>query len=238
MDLKIRDVAELLNVSETTVRRWLVDGKIPAYNIQGLGYRFSRMEIESWVLNHKYRVNGNSPFSDRPEQKTKTSATTGNQKFSLDRALHKGYVFNNVKGKTKEEVIRQTTQLLSQQQRIDNDMLEELLLRREMLQPTALNNGVAVPHTRDFLLSSIQDLVAIVFPEREIDYGSLDDLPVHTMIFLFACNDKRHLHLLAKIAHLSSQPAALELFKKRPGKKPLLEFIHKWESRIPAPNED
>ena len=32
MDLKIKDVAELLNVSETTVRRWLKDGKIPAIN--------------------------------------------------------------------------------------------------------------------------------------------------------------------------------------------------------------
>jgi len=33
MDLKIKDVAELLNVSETTIRRWLKDGKIPAYQL-------------------------------------------------------------------------------------------------------------------------------------------------------------------------------------------------------------
>ena len=48
MDLKIKDVAELLNISETTVRRWLVDGKIPAYRLNHQ-YRFSRIEIENWM---------------------------------------------------------------------------------------------------------------------------------------------------------------------------------------------
>lgn len=238
MDLKIRDVAELLNVSETTIRRWLVDGKIPAYNIHGQ-YRFSRIEIESWVLNHKLgTVNGSSPFSVKPDYKFKSSIKGGSQKHSLYRALHKGQVYLHVKGDTKEEIIRNATLQLSQVLRFDSEVVEELLLHREMLQPTALNNGIAVPHTRDFQLSSIHDVIAVVFPEKPIPYGSLDGLPVHTLLFLFACNDKRHLHLLAKIAHLSSQQVALELFQKRPNKKQLLEFVHSWESRIPDPHED
>mgnify|MGYP003330610149 CR=1 FL=1 len=50
MDLKIKDVAELLNVSETTIRRWLVGGQIPAYRLNHQ-YRFSRLEIENWMKN-------------------------------------------------------------------------------------------------------------------------------------------------------------------------------------------
>ena len=62
MDLKIKEVAELLNVSETTIRRWLADGKIPAYKINHQ-YRFNRAEIEHWVLGQKLGVNmGSSPF--------------------------------------------------------------------------------------------------------------------------------------------------------------------------------
>ena len=49
MDLKIKDVSELLGVSEITVHRWLSDGKIPAYRIDGEA-RFSRMEVEDWIL--------------------------------------------------------------------------------------------------------------------------------------------------------------------------------------------
>ena len=33
MDLKIKDVAELLSVSETTIRRWVTEGKIPVYRL-------------------------------------------------------------------------------------------------------------------------------------------------------------------------------------------------------------
>ena len=58
MDLKLKDVAELLNVSKTTIRRWLADGKIPAYRISNQ-YRFNRNEIEDWVMGH--RVDSQTP---------------------------------------------------------------------------------------------------------------------------------------------------------------------------------
>ena len=48
MDLKIKDVAELLSVSETTIRNWLVEGKIPFYRMEEQ-FRFSRSEIEDWL---------------------------------------------------------------------------------------------------------------------------------------------------------------------------------------------
>ncbi len=41
MDLKQKDVAELLNVSESTIKRWVADGKIPYYRLNNQ-YRFSQ----------------------------------------------------------------------------------------------------------------------------------------------------------------------------------------------------
>ena len=58
MDLKIKDVAELLSVSETTIRRWVNDGKIPAYRLQQQ-YRFSRSEIENWMVSCRLQSKGN-----------------------------------------------------------------------------------------------------------------------------------------------------------------------------------
>jgi nitrogen PTS system EIIA component len=54
MDLKIKDVAELLNVSEVTIRRLLTEGKIPAYRIKHQ-YRFNREEIQEWLLRQKVK---------------------------------------------------------------------------------------------------------------------------------------------------------------------------------------
>lgn len=238
MDLKIKDVSELLNVSETTIRRWLAESKIPAYRIHGQ-YRFNRLEIESWVMSHKLgNVNGSSPFNTDNLSSEAPIAQGGSKQFSLFRALNKGEVFNKVPGDTKEDVIRTTTKLLGKTMNLDADVLAELLLDRENLQPTSLNNGFAVPHTRDFLLSAHNDIVAIVFPEKPIPFGALDGLPVHTMIFLFASDDKRHLHLLAKIAHLSSQVSAVSLMQSKPNKNQLLEYVKNWESSIPLPAAD
>lgn len=238
MDFKIKDVAELLNVSETTIRRWLNDGKIPAYKIQGQ-YRFSRIEIENWVMSHKLgKDEGKSPFEKKSLQEPKKAAG-GTQKFSLYRALHKGSVFANVPGKTAAEVIKNATKQLSHSHKVDPEMLADLLIDRETLQPTALNNGLAVPHTREFILDSHHDLVTVVFPETPIAYGALDGKPVHSMLFLFAGSDKRHLHLLAKLAHLSGQNSDFQkLLQTRPKKEELLNFVKDWESHIAAPSEE
>lgn len=237
MDLKVKDVADLLNVSETTIHRWLAEGKIPAYRLNQQ-YCFSRDEIQNWMMNHQAdravaAEKVNSSCEGRVEQADEDLpvASGGIKQFSLYRALHKGKVLTSVKGATKEEVIRTAMHEIAATLDLDGEMLFELLWDRERLQPTALNNGIGVPHTRDFLLKA-KDVVFIAFPESPIDYGALDGQAVHTLFFLFACEDKRHLHLLSKIALLCSQPESLELLKRQPSKDQLLEHVRQWESGI------
>lgn len=228
MDLKLKDVAELLNVSETTIRRWVTDSKIPYYRLNQQ-FRFSRSEVENWVLSCKQEQGDFSPFRLSEEG---GGERFGTQQFGLFRAVHKGGVWSNVPGSTKEEVIRTAMKLIAKDLCLDADVLTDLLLDRERLMPTALSNGIGVPHTRDFLLQDSYDVVAVVFPEKPIHYGALDGKPVHTLFFLFACDDKRHLHLLAKLAHLSSNPQNLKFLQKKPSKEELLEAIKGWESTL------
>jgi len=228
MDLTIKDVADLLNVSKATIEQWIVEATIPCYRIDDQ-YRFSRIEIEDWVLKKQAE---DFPFNNSSE---KNSESAGNQQFSLYRAIHKGGVFHQVSGSDKIEVIRNTMATVAKDLNLDADVLAELLIDRENLQPTALGHGIGIPHTRDSFLNSMHDRVIIAFPEQPLkDYGALDGEPVHTLFFLFACNDKRHLHLLAKIAHLSNLTATHELLKTKPNKVKLLEYIKEWESNIGA----
>jgi PTS system nitrogen regulatory IIA component len=240
MDLKIRDVAELLSVSETTIRRWLANGEIPAYRL-GNQYRFSRIEIENWVLSRKMHKEKEEKANEVSEemielQGEKTErilrSRIGTQAYSLFRAIYKGGVLSNVPGNTKEEVICEALKQIAASLNLDADVLTELFLDREELMPTALNHGVAVPHTRDFLLQAPFDVVTIVYPEKPIEYGALDGRKVHTMFFLLACEDKRHLHLLAKLAHLTREEESLYFLQTRPDRKDLLDYIKKWEAKI------
>lgn len=238
MDLKIKDVADLLKVSESTIRRWLTDGKIPAYRLNHQ-YRFSRIEIENWMIKCKLKSSDASEFSpfdemliNTDEQKEQNASSKGMQQFSFYRAVHHGGIYHDIPGTTKEEIIKETTKRIAQKMSLDADVLSELLLDRERLMPTALNHGIAVPHARDFVAGLSFDFITVVFPKNPIEYGALDGKPVHTLFFLFAIDDKIHLHLLAKLAHLSSNQKALEFLQGKPDKANLMEYLRIWEEHL------
>ena len=243
MDLKIKDVADLLNVSETTIRRWLGDSKIPAYKLNGQ-YRFSRIEIENWMMSQKLQVRENligpKEMVSLKDEKTKTLLANqiGSQAYSLFRAVYKGGVVNNVEGNNKKEVIFEAVKIIAANLGLDADVISELLIDRENLMPTALNHGIAVPHTRDFLLQKPFDVVTVVYLDKPIEYGALDGLPVHTLFFLFANQDKTHLHLLAKLAHLTRSNEAMAFLQRRPSKKELLSYLKEWEVKVRTPLEE
>ena len=48
MQLGVRDVAGLFNVSEKTVYRWVKQRKLPVYRVNEQ-YRFSRAELLEWA---------------------------------------------------------------------------------------------------------------------------------------------------------------------------------------------
>lgn len=229
MDLKIKDVAELLKVSEKTIRRWLQHGKIPAYRLNHQ-YRFSRMEIQDWVMAQKLKSQVD-PHATHEASSPAIAEETGHHVFSLLRAMTRGGVHQRIPGTTKDEVIHATMRRLEERLDLDGEVVAQLLLEREALMPTALNNGLAVPHTRDFLLHGEEDAIAVVFPEHPVPYGALDHQPVHCLFFLFAHSDKQHLRLLARLAHLVSRPEVLQKLASAPSSKELLELVRAWEAQ-------
>ena len=153
MDLKIKDVADLLNVSETTIRRWLSDGKIPAYKLNRQ-YRFSKMEIEKWMMEQRLSAaptlaNSGGEKQIFPLPKAE-APQTGNQQFALYRAINRGGI-HRIAGASKEKAITLMMERIAPELRIDPAVTTDLLLDRERLMPTAFNNGVAVPHSRECL---------------------------------------------------------------------------------------
>lgn len=217
MDLEVEEVSKLLNVSEELLIQWIEEGKIPGYSIQDR-YRLNREEVEAWVLQQK----SEDPFS--------TSA--GSERFALFRALNKGNVYLDIKANSKEDVISETMQRLAPSLKLDPDVLTDLFMEREKMMSTSLGSGFALPHARDLLLYGRSDVLAVVFLEKPIAFDALDGEPVHTLFFLLASNNKRHLTLLSKIAHLINNPSMREKFAKRPSKIELLEMVKTWEENL------
>lgn len=230
MSLKIKDVASLLNVSEAVIQRWISEKKIPFYKM-GQQYCFDRSEIEAWLISQKTLANKRE-IQENTVDNVDSPQGGGSKQFSLFRAIHKGLVLHEVPGQTKEDIIRTSTKTLSHHLNLDAEVLTELLLDREKLMPTAVDNGIGIPHARDFLLKNHNDIVTIVFPEHPIAYGALDGKPVHTLFFLLASEDKKHLHLLSKIAHFAHQKQNIDFLQTKPSKEKLLDYVKAWEGKI------
>jgi PTS system nitrogen regulatory IIA component len=221
MDLELQEVAELLNVPQNVLLKLVSDGKVPSYNING-SYRFNRQEIENWVMTE-------SPsFDDQEAQKP----SSGTLRYNLFRAINNGDVYSDLEADNKESLIRKVMQRLAPTLKLDADVLYELFMDRENLVSTAVGGGIAIPHARDFLMAGHRDAVAVVFLNNPIPYGALDGQPVHTLFFLLASDDKRHLALLSKIAHLASTPELIAQIARKPQKSEFLEIIKEWETKL------
>lgn len=224
MDFNLKEVMNLLNVREATIHQWIKDGKLPAYQRQG-EYFFSKEEIDNCLMSHKLDEDIRDFHSNEQE-------CSGNLQFALYRAIHRGDVLRDIEGSSKKEVIQQATQVIAQKLDLDSDTLFNMLIEREELMSTALGSGVAVPHTRDFLLNDHYDAVFVVYPKEPLDYEALDQEKVQVMFFLLACEDKRHLHLLSKIAHLSLDAQSLAFLNLLPDKRALLSYVRDWEGQL------
>lgn len=216
MDLCIKDVADLLSLSESTVEQLSSEGSLPSYCMGGQ-YRFSRVEIEDWLM------------YEHPNDVT-SSSLRGLHQFCLYRALNQGGVLPSAQSQCKEEVIAASARAIADVLDLDGQVLEELLLQRESIVPTALGHGIAIPHTRELIPKTVTDRLFVLYAHDPIEYGALDHRPVHTLFFLFAASDKGHLQLLAKLAHFARSGS--ELLSLRPGKSELLRTFRAWESRI------
>lgn len=226
MDLCVKEVAQLLRVSELKIQEWLEMGILPSYKLADQT-RFNRLELESWLIE-----NGLSKqFS--VEDSDKDPLENGILKYDLYRALYRGQVIEKTENKEdKSSLIEEVTQKVAKDYSIEADSLHRLLMAREKLMSTGLGQGVAIPHTREFLMESYFDAIYVVYPTEPIDFNSIDRQPVHTLFFLFACSDKSHLHLLAKIANFCQNKQHLRFLQDKPPKDKLLETILRWEKQL------
>lgn len=229
MDLKLKDVANLLNVSEITICRWLIEGEIPAYQLKN-EYRFDRNEIEDWIMRCSKPDIEKHFYEHQIYPTTKENAKDGIQQFGLLRAMNRGGVLRNVKGQNKKEIIKKAAYLFAPQLDLDPDVIIDLILDRETRMSTGVGHGIAIPHPCDPLLKVIgSDIIITVFLEKPIDYDAIDKEPVHTLFFLFSSSDKTHLHLLSKLACLIRQPKMFKLFLAKTSAEKLLYAVKEWE---------
>jgi PTS system nitrogen regulatory IIA component len=110
------------------------------------------------------------------------------------------------------------------------DKLLQAVLEREELMPTAMGNGIALPHPRNPLVENAEEqFAALAFLENEIDWGALDGKSVHTIILVVSASAKMHLATLQRITFFCRDENFCSLLKRRAPAEEIFALIEKTE---------
>ena len=197
MQLTVRDVSKLFQVSEKTIYRWITQGILPAYRVNDQ-YRFNRAELLEWATSR--RMNVSPEIFAEPESSAAPLP-------SLVEALQAGGIFYRVGGTDKESVLRAVVETLRLPEEVDREFLLRVLLAREALESTGIGDGIAIPHVRNPIVLHVpRPLIALCFLEHAVDFDALDGKPVSIVFSLISPTVRAHLRLLSRLSFALQDP--------------------------------
>lgn len=221
MNLAVRDVAKLLNVSERTIYRWIDQGTLPVYRI-GDQFKFNRTELLEWATSK--RMNVSAEMFAEPE-------SAGAEPCRLSEALKTGGVFYRISGDDKVSALKSVVEVLRVPDEVDREFLYQVLLARESLGSTGIGDGIAIPHVRNpVVLHVAQPTVTLCFLERPIDFGAIDSQPVHTLFTLISPTVRSHLRMLSLLSFALRETSFRQLIKGQGSRDAILAEVVKIES--------
>jgi nitrogen PTS system EIIA component len=191
MMIKAADVAELMQIEEKTVVRWIRKEGLEAVELNG-SYQINRVDLLEWATEHGIKV----PLSLFVADDKALDFPT------LSEALEAGGVYCGVPGNDKLSVLENLVANLSLPPQVDPEFLLQVLLAREALGTTAVGDGIAIPHVRNPILVNLPSpAITLSFLKQPVDFGALDGKPVEIVFMLISPTVKIHLHLLSKLAY-------------------------------------
>ena len=222
MQLTVREVAKLFNVSEKTIYRWIKDNSIPAYRVNEQ-YRFHRAEVLEWATSNKIGVS--------PEILTEEEGPS--RMPSLVQALQAGGVVYRLGGTDKESVLRAVVEAMHLPEEVDREFLFRVLAAREALASTGIGDGIAVPHVRNPIVLHVPTpTITLCFLEKPVDFNALDGKPVRCLFTLVSPTVRAHLHLLSRLAFVLRDARFKDAIRRSAMREELLAELQRVETAM------
>lgn len=216
MNLTLRRAAELLEVSQDQVMRWVESDGLPARRVR-TRYRFNRIELLEWAWRHRQPIHPSVVHGDEP--------------IRLTAALELGGIHDDLPGTTPRDALAALVEALPLPDSVDRAYLLEMILARESLCPTGIGEGLAIPHPRNPIVLHVDaPLLAIGFLRNPIvGFSAVDRMPVKTLLMIVAPTIRLHLQLLARLNTFLHEPEILGCLKGKVRPETLLEAFGRFD---------
>ncbi|MFW5640797.1 MAG: PTS sugar transporter subunit IIA [Thermodesulfobacteriota bacterium] len=230
MRLTEAEMAECLSLPAGTIRRWIRQGRIPIHK-KGGKYLFEPGVLQRWTETNRlpFRLPENETGIEAQNTESPEETPIG----TLSAAMQRGGVIYDIAGEDTESLFDKAVgKITGVPDDLKPDILERLI-QRERLSSTGIGKGVAIPHPRNPSVDVLEHpLIATCFPEKEVDFKSVDNNPVFIMFFLLCPTPRHHLHLLSRLSFCLRDDRFVDFLKTRPVPEVLFARIAEIEAAL------
>lgn len=195
--LSLRDAAARLRLTERAVARLAQKGELRGTK-DGATWVLDAESVEEWL---QRQTNSAAPVTSQ----TLSPAATGIPEApTILRAMSPLRMNFNLMAQDREGVLRELTALVvaPSEKRMFNALLKALKAREDMC-TTCVNEGIAIPHSRNAIVGLVDEPVIAYGRHRTgVEFGAFDGKPVHHFFLLCAPNVRQHLQLLARLSRI------------------------------------
>jgi len=225
MQLTLRQAATYLNVSETTVRRWVTTRGLPAHLINE---RLHCNAIELW----EWAVENGMPVSKGLLEQARGALEAPS---SLVHLLEIGGIHRDVGGRTMPEVLRALVDILPLPADVDRNFLASVLEAREAMGSTGIGDGIAIPHVRNPILLHVSEpFVTLGLLRHPVDFAAVDGRPVNALFAVVSPTIPTHLRILAQLGYALRDTKLRQLLGSAATSDAILTRLKALEAAKPA----
>lgn len=228
MDLTIKHIIKVFGVPEKTVNRWIEKEGMPCIRANEQ-YHFNYIELLDWALKKKITLTPEIlALGDREAQGA----------GFLYQALKDGRIYYDIPGDHRDDVFKSVVDVLPLPAKLNKESLWQMLVAREKMMPTAIGNGIAIPHVRNPVVLHIdRPSITLCFLKSPVDFKAVDGKPVFILFTLLSPSVKKHLAVLSRLAFCLQNAKLQEYLQLRASPEQILAEIRVLESTLsPAAN--
>jgi nitrogen PTS system EIIA component len=222
MVLTLEEVSQRIRIPVETLRRWVLQGKIPMHMSQG-AYTIRLEMFERWAAEHMLKIHEPCSTADMecPEP----------QFDGILPAIRRGGVFYDLAGDTKAEVLQAAVAHLPNIPPSQRALVYEKLIEREHLATTGIGHGIALPHPRtNPVITLALPQISTCFLARPVAFDAIDHQPVAVLMVLLSVTTRLHLTLMSRLSYYLRDSAFRHFLLSVPQPQQLLDRMADLES--------
>jgi PTS system nitrogen regulatory IIA component len=220
MKLSLHQVAHALDTPLETIERWIRQGRIPIRRF-GDKYIFNTTTLEKWANQRKL------PFVIPSESEKSKSSTLSE---TLMESMQLGGIFYEIEGNDIQTALASAVDVIPKLSHQDRKELYDRLIKRETLASTGVGKGIAMPHPRTPMSSSLtSSQITTCFLKAPINFNAVDDQPVFIFFILLSPSVKQHLHLLSHLSFCVRNNEFVTFLKQKPQTHDIFQKIADFE---------